>query len=95
MVIKSQKQSCQSPMLLLVLGFQNDMGTMRSNALAFVFLSWLCTTIIHFFLSIFFAREGNFSCTNIYRCSYTLNLSDIQVLIFKVRTGNLYTQNFV
>lgn len=94
MVIKSQKQSCQSPMLLLVPGFQNDMGTMRSNALAFVFLSWLCTAIIHF-SPIFFSREGNFSCTNIYRCSYTLNLSDIQVLIFEVRTGNLYTQNFV
>lgn len=94
MVIKSQKQSCQSPMHLLVLGFQNDMGTMRSNALAFVFLSWLCTAIIHF-SPFFFSREGNFSCTNIYRCSYTLNLSDIQVLIFEVRTGNLYKQNFV
>lgn len=94
MVIKSQKQSCQSPMLLLVPGFRKYRDTLRSNALAFVFLPQLCRTIIHF-SSFFFSREGNFSCTNIYRCSYTLNLSDIQVLIVEVRTGNLYKQNVV
>lgn len=64
MVIKSQKQSCQSPMHLLVLGFQNDMGTMRSNALAFVFLSWLCTAIIHF--SPFFFQERVISVVQIF-----------------------------
>lgn len=60
-----------------------------------LFFYLICVELSYIFPHFFFSREGNFSCTNIYRCSYTLNLSDIQVLIVEVRTGNLYKQNVV